>query len=231
MWEPPFLAFPQDSLLNDCGPVAPLDYGGGFECLWHVSYSRTARLEAHPLPEWGWQAFYYTSRHKAHAFWGSHHTWTLDLSNYHQERNMTLKNSVVFFKKCILVVYSLGDSVCVRCIKIVKKAKFLPLSFWSLSCLLCLLLAFTPGCPDPHACLRQFPIPLFPGLTQLPMLHTRIHQHPSTCIHSESIHRSLYVCLTERPPWVLLLFITARIFWLPIICQALSQILSVDYLI
>lgn len=141
------------------------------------------------------------------------------------------KNSVVFFKKFILVVYSLGDSVCVRCTKIVKKAKFFPLSFWSLSCLLCLLLAFTPGCPDPHACLRQFPIPLFPGLTQLPMLHTRIHQHPSTCIHSESIHRSLYVCLTKRPPWVLLLFITASIFWVPIICQALSQILSVDYLI
>lgn len=36
--------------------------------------------------------------------------WT---SKYLQERNMTHWNSVVFFKPCV-VVYNLGDSVCVH---------------------------------------------------------------------------------------------------------------------
>lgn len=135
-----FLGISPQILLKDNGPVALLDYKGGLECFYHVTYSRTATLEAHLLPEWGWQACCYTSRDEAHAFWGSHHVWTLDLSKYLQERNATHWNWVVFFKTCILVVYHLGDSVCVHAPKL-WRSQFVSFNFWSIPCFLCLLVA------------------------------------------------------------------------------------------
>ena len=126
-----FLGISPQILLTDYGPVALLDYKGGLECLHHVIYSRTATLEAHLLPEWGWQACCYTSRDEARAFWGSHHVRTLDLSKYLQERNTTHWNSVVFFKTCVLVVYNLGDSVCVHAPNL-WRSQFVSSTSWSI---------------------------------------------------------------------------------------------------
>jgi hypothetical protein len=46
-----FLGISPQILLTDHGSIAFLDYKGGLECLHHVTYSRTATLEAHLLPE------------------------------------------------------------------------------------------------------------------------------------------------------------------------------------
>lgn len=181
-----FLGVSPQILLTDYGPAALLDYEGGLECLYHVTYSRTATLEAHLLPEWGWQACCHTSRDEAHAFWGSHHVWTLDLSKYLQERNMTHWNSVVFFKTCV-VVYNLGDSVCVHVPKL-WRSQFVS----STSEAYVASISWVPR--SPRTCMH-FPIPVLPGLTQVPVLHTWIHQYPLTHMHLESIsYIPLHMC-------------------------------------
>lgn len=143
---------------------------------------------------------------------------------------MTHWNSVVFFKKFVLVVYSSGDSACVVHASGLQRRQSLPSSA-SVAYLLYLFLAFTPGCSRASWISTSVSHFFFlPPLTQLPMLWTWIYQYPSTVIHSESLHRSCFMWFTKHPPWVLFLFLIASIRQVLIICQALCQELSPDYL-
>ena len=112
--EPFFLAFPQKSLAQGL-------WASCTSWLWGWHYSACDMSPVQGQPAWmstpslsgAGQLVATPAEIETHAFCGSYHFWTLDLFKYHQKRNMTHWNSVVFFKKFILIVYSLDDSVCI----------------------------------------------------------------------------------------------------------------------
>lgn len=60
------------------GQLYPLIMGVALECMWYITYSRTTHLNAHPCPEWGWQAGLYTSRDRNACILWDLLFWTLD---------------------------------------------------------------------------------------------------------------------------------------------------------
>lgn len=119
------------------------------------------------------------------------------------------------FKKFILIVYGLDDSVCVVHVPKLWRSRSLSPSALQPTLLLCLPLAFTPRCP--RSSWMSMSVPQFsPPWTYpaAPMLQIGNYQHSSTVIHSESIHISHYMCFTKHPLWVLLLFIIVFIEYL-----------------
>lgn len=154
-----------------------------------------------------------------HAFCGSFHIWTIDLSKYHQETNMTHGNSVVFFKKFILIVSSLGNLVHVtHC----EEGKV---------CCYQLLESTLPPVPS-SAFTTGFPGS--PGMSTSVACSSPPWTYPASypCSRLEftNTHQQLLiqealtdhtVCFTKHSLWVLLLFIIiASISQLLIMCQA-----------
>lgn len=88
-----------DILFHDFKPVAILWYGGGSRGLVICKLVK-GNQPGCPPPLWvGLASFAMTPAElETHAFCGSNHVWTLDLSKYHPEKNMTHSKSVVFLR-------------------------------------------------------------------------------------------------------------------------------------